>query len=80
MESICEDCYCDNGQIVCSTLECFPPSSECMPIMGKNETCCPSNYICGKLKKTPYLNKSNMPKNSSLNDCYISSIFSKIIY
>ncbi|KAA0193069.1 hypothetical protein HAZT_HAZT008547, partial [Hyalella azteca] len=44
--TICTDCYCVDGVIVCAEIDCGVPGPNCSPVYQAEEACCPSTYEC----------------------------------
>ncbi|KAF2362773.1 VWFC domain [Trinorchestia longiramus] len=42
----CEDCFCSNGRVLCSALECIPPGENCTAVENSDDECCPTKYEC----------------------------------
>lgn len=47
----CDECFCFNGRILCSTLDCIPPKPNCLPGSYRTGSCCP-DYDCRKYTYT----------------------------
>ena len=49
-EDPCNLCFCDNGEIVCATMECPAPpdKANCVPLPIPEGKCCPEEFECGK--------------------------------
>ncbi|XP_047738702.1 mucin-5AC [Hyalella azteca] len=51
--SNCEECFCQDGEVICAELECRPPGPNCIPALVEEGSCCPSSYDCSE--QTPEL-------------------------
>lgn len=47
-DSLCEDCYCVEGTVICAKVECQAPAENCSPVSTPEGTCCPEEYECSK--------------------------------